>query len=76
MYRCSITGKTSKVYEKLNRITVETRARTYTHRDTESDEEWTSIGSEIVKEIDASDEGVALWATWTDEQRKLFVSQL
>jgi hypothetical protein len=62
--------------EKLNKIVVETRSVQYKHWDAEAEEEWFSYGTEIVREINASEEGLALWNSWSDEDRKLFVQGL
>jgi len=62
--------------EKLNKIVVETRSVEYKHWDNEAEEQWFSYGTEIVKEINASDEGLALWTAWSEEQRAAFVKGL
>lgn len=62
--------------EKLNKIVVETRQVEYKHWDRENEEEWFSYGTEIVREINASDEGLALWNSWTPEEREAFVKGL
>lgn len=59
--------------EKLNRIVVETRAVEYKHWDHENEEHWFSHGTEIVRELNASDEGLRLWDSWTAEQRADFL---
>jgi len=59
-----ITGKTSKRGEKLNRIVVETRDRVYTEMVWEDDQQVeieVARGWEIVKEINASDEGLKIY---------------
>lgn len=67
--------------EKLNRIVVQTRERIYTkwvkNEETGKREE-VEIGRgwEIVREINASDEGLALWNSWTPEERQYFVENL
>jgi hypothetical protein len=76
MYKCQITGKMSKPGEKLNRVVVATRAVEYKHWDREAEEEWFSHGTEIVKEVNASDEGAALWEKLTSEERAEFVKGL
>lgn len=73
-YKCQITGKVA--HEKLNKVVVETRAKTYTHWDHEAEENWTSQGVEIVKEVDACAAGVALWDSWNAEERAQFLKQL
>jgi len=67
--------------EKLNKIVVETRERVYTrwvkNEDTNKYEEVEAgRGWEIVREINASQEGVALWESWTPEERAAFLKHL
>jgi len=67
--------------EKLNKIVVQTRERVYTKRvRNEETGEWEKVeigrGWEIVREINASDEGVALWNSWTEEERAVFLKHL
>jgi|SRR5579885_748836 len=92
MYKCQITGKFSRQGrldkegnhvpgEKLNKIVIESRERIYTKKvRNEETGEWEKVeigrGWEIVREINASDEGLALWNSWTEEQRALFVQTL
>jgi hypothetical protein len=61
------------MYEKPNRITVETRNKTYKHWDHEAEEEWFSQGTEIVREVNASEEGTTLWQGWSEDQRAAWV---
>ena len=81
MYVCQITGKQSKLGEKLNKITVATRPRTYTRwvRNEETNK-WEEVvcghGWEIVREINASQEGVQMWESWTPEERLVFLKHL
>jgi len=59
-----VTGKMSKRGEKLNRIVVETRDKVYTQsvwEEGELVELEVGHGYEIVKEINASDEGVKVY---------------
>ncbi len=76
MYKCQVTGKQSKPGEKLNKIVVETRPREYKCWDRENEEEWYSQGTEIVREISASDEGVRIWDELTADEREEFVKGL
>jgi hypothetical protein len=76
MYKCQVTGKQSKPGEKLNKIVVQTRAREYKHWDRENEEEWFSHGTEIVREINATDEGRDIWNSLTAEEREEFVKGL
>ena len=62
--------------EKLNKIVVETRSVEYKHWDREAEEEWFSYGTEIVKEISATDEGVRIWESWSPEKREAFLKTL
>ena len=73
MFVCGITGQQSKPGEKCHRITVETRAKTYKHWDKEAEEEWFSHGTEIVREINASEEGRDKWNALTPEQQAEWV---
>lgn len=103
MYKCQVTGKFSKkgdstaippvAGEKLHKIVVETRERTYTKwvRNDENaanissdlvvnhsqDNKWLEVvigrGWEIVREINATAEGVRLWESWTPEERAEFL---
>jgi hypothetical protein len=66
----------SKGSEKLNRLVVKTRVREYRNFDQESEEEWFSYGTEIVKEIHATDEGVAVWNSLSPEEQEMFVKGL
>lgn len=64
MFKCMVTGKMSKRGEKLNRIVVETRDKVYTQsvwEEGELVELEVGHGYEIVKEINASDEGVKVY---------------
>jgi hypothetical protein len=87
MFICQILGKQSRPKriernrdgedqyipaEKPTYIVVRTRQREYRHWDQESEEEWFSHGSEIVKEVIASEEGVMVWNAMTPEQRDHF----
>ena len=76
MFKCQITGKTSKPLEKLNKVTVKTRAVEYRHWDREAEEVWFTRGTEIVKEVNATEEGVQLWQSFTAEEREEFVKGL
>lgn len=67
--------------EKLQKIVVERRERVYTKRvRNEETGEWEKVeigrGWEIVREIDATEEGLALWNSWTPEEQFLFVQDL
>lgn len=62
--------------EKLNRIVIETRQVEYKHWDRENEEEWFSYGTEIVREINATEEGLAIWNSLSPEERAEFVKGL
>lgn len=76
MFICVITGKQSKPGEKCHKLVVETRARTYKHWDRDAEEEWFSQGREIVREVNATEEGMAIWDGLTPEEREEFVKGL
>ncbi len=67
--------------EKLNRIVVATRERTY-YKWVKNEEtnKWEEVecgrGWEIVREINASEEGLALWNSWSPEEREVFLKHL
>jgi hypothetical protein len=64
MFRCQVTNKISKRGEKCNKIVVATRDRIYTEMIWEDDQQVeieVARGWEIVKEVNASDEGVKLY---------------
>jgi hypothetical protein len=91
MFKCQVTGKFSRqgnqaahppvAGEKLNKIVVATRERVYT-RWVKNEEtlKWEEVvighGWEIVREINASEEGVKLWESWTPEEREVFLKHL
>lgn len=56
MFRCQVTGKMSQPGDKCNKIVVERRERLY-----KRDGEVIARGWEVVREINATDEGLALW---------------
>ena len=67
MFKCQVTGKLSKPGDKCNKIVVERREKTYTkffrNEDTGKWEEHeVGRGWEILKEINATDEGVKIWS--------------
>ena len=82
-YKCQITGKLSRVGEKLNKIVVETRPKNYTKwvRDEESRiPKWTEVpcssGFETVRELNATQFGVEQWESWDAEERAMFLKHL
>jgi hypothetical protein len=84
LYHLSETGNTIEDVrgsEKLNKIVVATRERVYTrwvkNEETHKYEEVEAgRGWEIVREINASDEGLALWNGWSEEERAVFLKHL
>lgn len=91
MFICQVTGKYSRQgnaftdppvkAEKLTKIVVETRERVYTKKvKNEETGRWEDVeigrGWEIVREINASEEGVALWNSWSPEERTNFLKYL
>ena len=64
MFICAITGKVSKLGEKCNKIVIATREKTYKQFVWEDDvqiEIDVARGFEIVKEVNATAEGVEVW---------------
>lgn len=79
MFICELTGKTSQRGEKLNKIAVRTRQRVYTEKvwdEGELVELEIGRGYEIVKEVNASDEGLKLWRSFTDDEKDAFCSKV
>jgi hypothetical protein len=81
MFYCQVTNRLSKSGEKVNKLVVATRERTYFQKfRNEETGEWEDVevghGWEIVKEIDASDEGARLFNAMTPEDRDLFCKEL
>lgn len=76
MFKCEITGKMSKPLEKLQKVVIKTRPTEYHHWDYESDEQWTTTGNEIVKEVNATEDGVAAWNKMTPEQQAEFTKRV
>lgn len=81
MYKCEITNKQSKLGEKLNKIVVKTRTKTYTKwvRD-EDTRKWNEVsagsGWEIVRELNATEAGVQLWSSYSAEEKESFLKRL
>jgi hypothetical protein len=76
-----ITGQPSKKGEPLNRIVVEKRPKVYfEHYFNEDTREWEQIeigrGWEIVKEVEASADGLAAWNALTPEEQEKFARSL
>jgi hypothetical protein len=75
-FRCQITNRLSEPGEKCNKITVQTRPQTYKHKDRETEEEWFSYGTEIVREVNATAQGLRLWESWSEAERESFLKRL
>ena len=81
MFYCEITNRLSKSGEKLNRLVVETRDKTYTKWvKNEETNKWEEVeagrGYETVREINVSQAGLDLWHSWSEEQKRTFLWQL
>lgn len=78
MYRCEITGKVSEPHDPLNKVIAIKREKVYTKwvRDEETNR-WNEVeagkGWEIVRELSLSAEGVLIWESWSEEDRRLFL---
>ena len=81
MYRCEITGKNSKVGEKLNKVICLTRPKEY-FKYIKNDETrlWEKVfaatGFEPVRELSLSREGLDLWNSWGPEDKQAFLTKL
>jgi len=81
MFYCQVTGRLSKRGEKVNKLVVATRARTY-YKKVRNEEtgKWEDVeigrGWEIVKEINASDEGNRIFNEMSADDRALFCREL
>lgn len=64
MFKCQVTGRFSKPGEKCNKIVISTREKSYYEKVMEDGEEVEleiGRGWEIVKEINATEEGVRIY---------------
>ena len=78
MYRCEITGKCSRPGEQLNRVVALKREKVYTKWVSDEDSKrWNEVeagrGYETVRELRLSNEGLAIWESWSAEDKKLFL---
>jgi hypothetical protein len=81
MFKCQVLKKLSKLGEKQHKITIETRNRSYerflydeeTRKYVPIDP---SSGWEIVKEINACEQGVSAWHAMSDIDRALLLKTL
>jgi hypothetical protein len=81
MFYCQVTGRLSKRGEKVNKIVVATRDRIYYKKiRNEETNKWEDVeigrGTEIVKEINASQEGLDIFDAMSPEDRALFCKEL
>lgn len=80
MFKCQITGNMSKLGEKVNKIVTKTRDKVYTANVFNEElrvNETIEVGRgwEIVSEINASEEGLRLWNSWTPGQRAIWFNR-
>lgn len=81
MFYCRVTNRLSKRGEKINKLVVETREKTYYKKiRNEETNKWEEVeagrGWEIVKEIDASDEGARIFNAMSPEDKVFFAKEL
>lgn len=81
MFTCAITGQTSKKGEPLNRIVVAKRQKIYYQSYFNEDtREWEKLevgrGWEVVKEVNASDDGLKAWNSLSEEEQAKVASIL
>lgn len=81
MFFCQITGKTSQPGDKINKIVIEKREKVYYQRSKSSEtgrfeDVEVGRGYEIVREINATEEGVAEWHAMTEVQQKNHIANL
>ena len=77
MFRCQVTNRMSKPGEKVNKVVLATRDRIYTAKfRNEETNQWETVeigrGWEIVKEINACQEGVEIVNAMTPAERAAF----
>jgi hypothetical protein len=77
MFKCQVLNRMSQHGDKCNKIVVAKRDKTYTswfrNEDTGKWEEHeVGRGWEIVKEVNATDAGLALWESWSEADKALF----
>lgn len=80
MFKCQLLEKVSEPGEKLTKLVIKTREKTYTKRvlneETRREEEVVcAVGSEIVKEINVCEEGAALWSKLSDLEKKEYAKK-
>lgn len=70
MYICKITGHVTKPGVGMNKLVIETRVKKYQNWDRGREEWFETFGSEIVKEVSVSDEGLAEWNVMSEAERE------
>jgi hypothetical protein len=81
MFYCQITNKLSRPSTPLRKVIALTRPKKYMGwRKNEETLEWEEVvigsGNEIVRELNVSEEGEALWNGWNADQRTSFLAHL
>jgi len=72
MFKCDILGRNSELNEKCLKVTVATRNKNYVQRvRNEETLRWEDLvvgsGTEIVRELNATEAGVKFWENLSDE---------
>lgn len=80
MFMCQVTGKMSKQGEKLHKVVVSTRKReykewVYNEETRRSEERVVGHGWEIVRELNASEEGESVWNAMTPDDQAVWVKR-
>lgn len=81
MYKCQVTGEMSELGDKQHRIVVRTRDRVYNgklyNEETRLYEDVVlGQGTEIVKEITASENGLLAWNAMSQQAQEALLKQL
>jgi hypothetical protein len=82
MFYCQVSKKMSKLGEAQHKITIATRPKEYFGwklLDEEDDDfSWVKVseGVEIVKQVNACEDGLVLWESWDALAREAFVKSL
>jgi len=76
MFICAITQKISASGETLNKVVLKSRQKVYKNWDADREEYWESFGTEIVKEVAVSEEGLAIWQALTPEEQDRLAARL
>lgn len=80
MYKCEVTGKMSKPGAKLHKVVASTREREYKMKlFNEETRKYEDVvvghGWEIVRELNASEEGEAIWNSMTPDDRAVWLKR-